>query len=82
MAVKKKVVKKIAKVTSWMDLANKARAIDPAVSGPYSKLAKDAARNLGWFGSDKLDDALEHLKNEIMESGSEAGVVGEINFVR
>jgi hypothetical protein len=65
---------KLKKVRSLGELRQLARS-----DSNYEKLAIIAAQNLG--GSPKnLDDALHWIDINASESGSERGVVGEINF--
>ena len=74
--MKTKKPKLIGKVTSIADLFNRA-ATDPQ----YAQLAMISAANLGGNCKD-LASARQWLNCNAMESGSEQGVVDEINFCR
>lgn len=67
----------LARVTSLNDLATR------CASNPrYVALAKKAALNLGGRAGAQLQEALEWLEINAVESGSEEGVVDEVNALR
>lgn len=68
---------KLVKIVSLYDLKQKALA-EPA----YLALAISAAKNLGGMNIKDLDSAMRWLRTNADETGSEKGVVAEINFCR
>lgn len=67
--------RRLNEVESLADLETLART-DPG----YLALAKAAARNLGAMRADTLEEAMSWLRVNADETGSEEGVVDEINF--